>query len=68
MDSELSQARESLKRIQDHIHELDVHQRTVELMNARAEFLTEQIVNALEGNPVESVRQPYFIKEHTSST
>jgi hypothetical protein len=61
MDSELVKAKETLRRIQEHIQDLDVHQRVVELMNSRAEFLTEQIVNALEGKPVESVKQPYFV-------
>lgn len=67
MDRELNDAKSRLAAIEREIGELDVHRRVVESMNARAEFLTEQIVNALEGKPVEPTERvvPYFVRSHT---
>lgn len=65
MDKELAAAKEILMNIQNHIHDLEVHQRAVELMNVRAEVISGQIVDALDGKPVEIVRDPYFIARNT---
>lgn len=61
MDNELVDASSRLTAIERELGQLEVHCKVVESMNERAEFLTEQIVNVLEGHPVQNEQVPYFV-------